>query len=121
MATAILLIVMATAILVIATATATANPLMATDILPVTTAGIIRAIATPVTPTVGPTMDMPVIPIVDRPSSLSDDVKDRLRAVFPFESESQLMLAVRGRKARGCIPGSPARNADSEPTTLAIN
>jgi hypothetical protein len=39
--------------------------LMATDIVALTTAAIIRAIGTPVTPIVGLTMDMPAIRIVD--------------------------------------------------------
>ena len=78
-ATAILLIAMGTAILV-----------MATDIVALTMAAIIRVIGMLVIPTVGPTMDMPAIRIVDRLSNLLHDIKkrDRLRAVFSFRMHS---------------------------------
>src|SRR5262245_28370844 len=64
-ATAILLMATATAILLIATAIL----LMAMDIVALTMAAIIRAIGTPATPTVGPTMDMAAILIVDHSTS----------------------------------------------------
>ena len=56
-----------TATVILLMATATAILLTATDIVALTMAAIIRAIGTPVTPIVGPIMDTPAIPIVDRP------------------------------------------------------
>ena len=87
-ATAILLMATATAILLIAMGTAIL--VMAMDIVALTMAAIIRVIGMLVIPTVGPTMDMPAIRIVDRLSNLLHDIKkrDRLRAVFSFRMHS---------------------------------